>query len=324
MVKKNDSTLMYRIAKRYYQDKLSQVEIARVEGISRSTVSRLLEKANDSGIVSVTVQVPKDPDVEETAERLRAVLSLERVIVVPVTATENSEKTEEQILRDVAYMAAAYLPALLNGCRMVGIGWGRSVYNTATQLSCVPPEEEKFFVPLVSNFSTRNRFLQTSSIVGRYAEAFRAKEYYLNVSSFIRNSGQRTKEEQANILQIQRYWDALDAAVFSMGMPQSVTERYLFDEIPADSFRNARYSSSASFEALGQIYFEDGSCCSLNADFEIIAFDLQRLKSVPNVICVSAGLSKMRPAINAARSGFIKTLILDHLTAESMLAALAE
>ena len=319
MAKKNDSTLMYRIARCYYQDNMSQNEIAQLEGISRSTVSRLLEKAKNNGIVTIDIKIPKIPDVEILADRIRAKLHLNRVIVVPVSISKRSNKNEEQILRDVTCIAATHLPNLLKNSRIVGLGWARTLYNTALQLPNIKPEKEMLFVPLVSNLTTRNRYLQTSTIVSRFAEKFCAKEYYLNISSIKRAHETRTQEEEANILQLQRYWDSLDTAIISLGVPQRVYEHYLFDEIPPNSFYKTRYDSSARFESLGQIYFENGSYRRLSVDFEIIALELKRLRSVPNVICIAADTDKAVPILYAARNGFIKTLIIDHLTAESIL-----
>jgi len=319
MAKKNDSTLMYRIAKRYYQDNLSQNEIAHLERISRSTVSRLLEKAKNSGIVTIDIKVPQDPDLDMLAEKLRTELHLDKVIVVPVSASKNNDETEEQILRDVVCLAATYLPDLIKDSNIVGVGWGRTVYNTASSLPIVKPDKNLLFVPLASNFTTRNRFLQTTTIVSRFSEKFCANEYYLNISSVKRYYEPRNKEEEANILQLQRYWDTLDAAIISVGMPQRVTDFYLFDEISPEAFLKIRYDSSACFELLGQIFFENGLYKSLSIEFDIVALDLECLKTIPNVICISTGIAKAAPIIHAARNGFIKTLIIDHLTAESIL-----
>ena len=55
MPKKVDSLLIYNIAKYYYKDGLEQDEIARRIGISRSQVSRLLDKARRMGIVQFKI-----------------------------------------------------------------------------------------------------------------------------------------------------------------------------------------------------------------------------------------------------------------------------
>ena len=55
MTKKPELTLLYSIARSYYVDKLSQSQIAEMENISRSQISRLLDRAEKLGIVSISV-----------------------------------------------------------------------------------------------------------------------------------------------------------------------------------------------------------------------------------------------------------------------------
>lgn len=49
MAAKQEDALIYRIARYYYLENLSQNEIAQIEQISRSKVSRLLERARANG-----------------------------------------------------------------------------------------------------------------------------------------------------------------------------------------------------------------------------------------------------------------------------------
>ena len=50
--------LLARVASLYYEDNLTQAEISRHVHTSRSTVSRLLRQARDSGIVEITIHYP--------------------------------------------------------------------------------------------------------------------------------------------------------------------------------------------------------------------------------------------------------------------------
>ena len=54
-----DMMQMYRIAKMYYVDNLTQQQIAVSENVSRSQISRLLDQARASGIVEITVRMPE-------------------------------------------------------------------------------------------------------------------------------------------------------------------------------------------------------------------------------------------------------------------------
>lgn len=71
-----DYTMLYRLAKYYYGDKLSQNEIAQKKHISRPHISRLLDKARECGIVNIKVSLPLELQVSKTRQALKEKLCL--------------------------------------------------------------------------------------------------------------------------------------------------------------------------------------------------------------------------------------------------------
>ena len=56
---KNDKIIkITRVAKKYYESHMDQKIIAQEEGISVSTVSRMLKKAEEMGYIKITVEYP--------------------------------------------------------------------------------------------------------------------------------------------------------------------------------------------------------------------------------------------------------------------------
>ncbi len=316
---KNDSALAYRIARYYYLDNLSQSEIAQMEQISRSTVSRMLDKARAGGMVTIDIKMPVSPLIDKLETDLKAALGLSRVIVVPASVSESNESTDETVVQDLASIAATHMTELLKGCKVIGLGWGRTLYSTVGYMPFVEPDDSRLFIPLVSNYSVRNRFLQTSTIVSRYGERFGAQTYYLNISGVKRPDEHRTESEILNIRQLESYWEKMDAAVLSLGAPLKGNNPY-YSEV-------ARFASEEERERgemLSQLYFANGTSCWMGRDVEVVAFPLGKLKDVKNVVCIAGGFGKAEPIVYAAKNGYFKTLITDHLTAISALEALAK
>ena len=54
----NRVDLLVHISELYYQQELSQQEISQIMGISRPTVSRLLDEAKETGVVEVIIHSP--------------------------------------------------------------------------------------------------------------------------------------------------------------------------------------------------------------------------------------------------------------------------
>lgn len=319
---KNDSALAYRIARYYYLDNLSQSEIAQMEQISRSTVSRMLDKARASGMVTIDIKMPVSPLIDKLEADLKAALGLSRVIVVPASVSECNESTDETVVQDLASIAATHMTELLKGCKVIGLGWGRTVYSAVGYMPFVEPDDSRLFIPLVSNYSVRNRFLQTSTIVSRYGERFGAQTYYLNISGVKRPDEHRTESEILNITQLESYWDRMDAAILGLGAPLKGTNPYQSElgRFGAGEDETERERG----EMLSQLYFANGACRWMGRDVEVVAFPLEKLKDINNVICIAGGVGKAEPIVYAAKNGYFKTLVTDHLTAISALDALSK
>ena len=73
---------------------MGQLEIAQEEGVSKSTISRMLQKAIDLGYVKVTIDAPVE-SVKEMEDQLKQTFHLKEVFVSP-----NLVDDEEISLRD--------------------------------------------------------------------------------------------------------------------------------------------------------------------------------------------------------------------------------
>ncbi len=321
MAKKFDNALVYRVARYYYIENLSQNDIAQRENISRSKVSRILERARASGIVNIEIKVPTSSLVEELAKRLLAVLPVKRIIVVPASVSESTDETEEQLITDVASVVAAHLPGMLEGCKIIGIGWGRTVYNITPYLPFVAPDPERIFVPLVGNMTFRNRFLQTGINVSRFGERFGGQTYYLNISNFRGATGQRSEAETYNIQELEEYWAKLDAAIFSLGAPPMENDIYLKNEMTMDMFTENDMDPNNRGEMLSQVFFSDerASCPIGKEGRRVVAFPLEKLRELRCTMLIAAGVKKAKPVYYACKKGYANTLVIDHLMAEEIL-----
>ena len=78
----NKSYQIIRVAKKYYELHMGQLEIAQEEGVSKSTISRMLQKAIDLGYVKVTIDAPVE-SVKEMEDQLKQTFHLKEVFVSP-------------------------------------------------------------------------------------------------------------------------------------------------------------------------------------------------------------------------------------------------
>lgn len=315
----DDYELLYKVSKMYYYDKMNQVEISAKTGLSRPTISRVLEAARVCGMVNVTLRMPTETIKYQNIEkRLKEALKIRRVIVVPVDYDDETPESLDALSHEVTIAAAEHMPELLADSECIGIGWGRSVYNTSLHLRHIRDGKSRFFVQLVNNFPAGSAYLQPSVIIGRFAEAFGASGY-----SYFFNGVLGAEEDKVNLKQLQKYWDHMDSAVISIARSGNLTKGYSYgyatDLWRANPMPTDIDLTGTAFEGLGQIYSDRGECLTANKTFDMVAFELKRLKEVKNVICIAAGKKKSTAVINAGRLGFFSTLIIDSITAEDIL-----
>ena len=98
-----DLRLITKAARLYYEERLTQTEIASRLGISQVTVSRLLKKAEEYGIVRTTVVTPPGAftELEDLLERK---FGLSQVVV-----GEASRDSEQTVLSAIGSAAAQFL-----------------------------------------------------------------------------------------------------------------------------------------------------------------------------------------------------------------------
>jgi DNA-binding transcriptional regulator LsrR (DeoR family) len=321
MKKGEDILAIYRIANHYYNDNMSQQEIAEMMGVSRSQVSRLLILARERGIVDIRIKLPDTVSLSRLEKQLCASLRLERVLICDTAEFENSRETERSLLADVATFAAAQLPRLIENDKIIGIGRGRTIYNVSLQLPVVKPFPHRLFVPLTGKTGTRHSELQTSTIVNRFADKFSADALYVN-SSFLRPASELNLNESW-LRELQDYWKRLDTAIIGLGNYSSSLLSYV-DEFPSELINRSNQLAAVG-EIIGQPFSADGSLDWFEEyalDYIYIGIPLDSLRSIRNVICIASGLNKTEPIITAAQLGYYKTLIVDRITAEGILSRL--
>ncbi|MGI6250082.1 MAG: sugar-binding transcriptional regulator [Anaerolineaceae bacterium] len=315
MKEKPDYELLYRIAQRYYIEGCSQQMIAMQENISRPHVSRLLTKARQFGIVTIRVEMPQSVEIRNLADQLQLSLNLRDVVLVevPEAQAQDSRKVSECIAR----MAGQRLLELLGNSRNVGIGWGYTIYQTALLHPKLSTKMPLTFIPLVGISDENNPYLQSNVIVDRFAEKFNARSYYTSVPAFYQRDARKMPIEQDRYERLKQRWKNLDAAVVGLG-PKFSDGDFLISEV-SEEYKQLIANSQAVGDILASFFYEDGSILESSAYYEQISLPLEKLKSIPVVICMAGGDTKVRGLVSAARHGYYKTLITDQRTAQLML-----
>lgn len=310
-----DYMMLYRIAKYYYEDHISQNDIAQKEHISRPHVSRLLAKALECGVVSIKVSLSDELQASEIRRVLKEKLKLKDVILAFVP--NESRNIDQKISLNIATAAAKAFPTLIRGCKNVGLGWGYTMYQTSLQISYNNECDKLTFVPLIGTSGDDNPYLQINAIVDRFAEKHGANSYYTNVPVVREKHMELGGLDQQRYYRLKRYWDKLDMAVIGLGPPPKEGE-FLISEISAE-YKQSIIDSHTQGDILSQFFYEDGSTFDVKPQYRQACYDIGRLKEIKNVVCLAGGSAKVNGIIAAAHNGFFNTLITDSITAKSIM-----
>ncbi|MFZ3071128.1 MAG: sugar-binding domain-containing protein [Anaerolineaceae bacterium] len=313
-----DYTMLYRIAKSYYLDNMSQQQISRRENISRPHVSRLLAKARECGIATVSVEIPQELRMTSLQEELKKGLGLEDVLLVYVP--EENQNDSWKVSKNIATIASEHMADLISKARNVGIGWGYTIYQTSLLLPNKALKNTTTFIPLVGMSDEGNPYLQCNVIVDRFAEKFGASSYYTSVPAFNENSTTRQGIESDRYSRLKQQWEKLDTAVIGLG-PRFKSGNFLISEASKE-YKKLIAESDAVGDILANFFREDGTVLDSSAYYEQVSLPLEQLKKIKTVICMAGGESKVPGIIAAAKNHYIKTLITDNNTAKMIMETL--
>ena len=124
-----DLRTITKVARLYYEERLTQTEIAARIGISQVAVSRLLKKAEEYGIVRTTVISPRGAFTELEG------LFEERFGLNQVVIAEAARDAEEAVLNAIGSAAAQLLETTLKSGEVIGISsWSASLLSMVDQM----------------------------------------------------------------------------------------------------------------------------------------------------------------------------------------------
>ena len=301
----NDLWALYRIAEQYYKNGKTQEEISRDENISRSQISRMLDRAKRQGIVRVEISLPSELDEEAMEDFLVRNLNLEKIILAPSEPGWKPNRIYDSISRAAAYN----LPRMLKGSPVVGVGWGETVYRFSAVLRSRPVLSGSTVVPLLGASGSANPYLQVNTIVDRVADNLHAERYFTNIAIYREKTAPMTVYEKKRLDALREYWGKMDTAVFGLGTIDASCKA--FDEEVSEESRERLLRSGAAGEILSQYFAADGSLLTYDESYETNAFPLEDMKNVRQRICLAGGTNKADAILAAARAGFYTVLVTD-------------
>lgn len=295
---------LVRVSRLYYELGETQEAIARVVGVTRPQVSRLLKEAREQGVVEIRI-VDRVEAPSGAGEALRAAFDLRAVHLAPTT-----DATAAVARRRVGKLAGEVLRELIRDGMVVGVGDGAAMSATADALE-PGSQVDATVVPLCGGFW---RPTAGADPARRLGDSLGAATYALHAPGVLDSSTVRDALlAHDGVRSVTAQWHRLDAVILGIGAP-TWTAATVGPQAMAEL-----EAAGAIGEVLISPFDIDGRLVASSLRDRTIAFDARDLPGLPISIGVAEGAAKVAPILGALRGRFVNVLVTDVATAEAVL-----
>lgn len=316
----DDWRLIYKVCSLYYEDDMRQQEVSDYLGISRATVSRMLKKGKESGIVKVEVINPVQFSYNKLEKALERKYGLKEVIVVESSVLD----TKSESVSRVYEKAALYLSQFFKDGDYIGVSMGHTLHNVA-KINRTFEKKNYTFVPLVGGLG-QSPVIDKVDIQSNKTALDFAKKFGGTYTQFLSPAVFSEKKVMEYFLQEKsvRYifddFRKLDTVVMGIGMPQKAESTLLQAGYITEKEFDVFIENGLAGDIALQFFDENGETEKFREFNERVAgMPLDMIRKVRNRIGIAAGEKRAEAIKGAIRGGYINMLITNIDAAEKLL-----
>lgn len=305
--------LLAKVASLYYEQDMTQTEIADRLGLSRVKVYRLLKQAREEQVVQIVIDWPisRDPVLES---ELRRAFRLNTALVL--RAAENDATPT---LRRLGQLCARYLEETLQDGMTMTVCVGRS---TLEVVNAIRPgfRAHVNVAQAIGSLPFATPEMDSAALARQLAHKLGGQVLYLSSPLMADNpeAAAVLRSQQA----IQRTLTAARGAAVALvgigNLDPAMSGFVKAGVIPAEALAELR-AQGAIGDMAGQFITIDGELHQCSYNERVVGLTLAELRKVPNTIAVALGLDKARAILGALRTGIVKALCTDDQTARELL-----
>ena len=297
------------IARRYYVEDASKVDIAEEYGLSRFQVARLLDRARASGLVTITISAPEALDVD-LSSRLQRAYGLQHAVVV-----DTPENDATALQRDLGKAAAALLTEIVTADDVLGLAWSRSVSAMTNALTHLLP------VPVVQLTGALARpDVEDSSVdlVRRVGRMSGGPAFFFYAPTIVPDAATASALRQIpEVARTLRQFGSITKTVVGIGL-WAPTESTVYDATEED-VRDALHHRGVRGEIAGAVVDSAGHPVGTDLPERMICPSVDQLRAIPEVLAIAYNRVRS-PAVEAAiRGGLVDSLVTHASLARTLL-----
>ncbi|MGC3953126.1 MAG: sugar-binding transcriptional regulator [Propionicimonas sp.] len=306
---------MVRVARMYYEQGLRQPQIAEQLHVSQAKVSRLLKRAEDLGIVRVTIHEPLGGN-SELEESLVSRYGLADAVVVRANLDDDSG-----IQSAIGAAAGAYLAEVLLGHERIGISsWSATLLAMANSMSKSPRPLADTVVQVIGGVGEPAAQVQATRLTEQVALLTGATPHFLTAPGFVSSPELRTAiMAEPYVRDASQEWARLSVLLAGIGsLEPSPLLRQSGNALPDDNQIELRQLGAVGDVCL-RFFDADGKPVHSDIESRVVGIEAETLLAVPRRIGVAGGPRKHSSIRASLLGGWVNVLVTDTATAEFLL-----
>jgi deoxyribonucleoside regulator len=305
--------LLVKVASLYYEQDLTQAEIARRLNISRPQVSRLLAEGRQEGVVEIIIHHPIDKSAAIKQDLL------ERFDLKEVQLLVSGNLGYAQLTERLGVIAARHLEECLQDGMILGISWNTGVYQVVNALYAAR-QKKVTVVQLTGTVGSINPLLDGPDLTRWLAQTLGGQYKYLPAPLLVESPDTREALWQdRSIREPMALMENMDMALIGIGglspaLSSLLLANYITEAELREIIRQGGVGDICSFH-----YDLHGRVLPLELHERLIGVSLETLKKTPYVIGVGGGIDKAPAVLGALRLGLLDCLVTDEIAARAVL-----
>lgn len=306
----SDISLSVRAAWLHYAGGLRQREVAKRLGVTVVKVNRLIAKANNDGIVKVSIQGKIAPCVE-LEEKLVAKFGFSECIVVP------NLQNEQGPFKSLAIAGAEYLRRLIVNEKpaFIGVGHGRTLQALVSEITEAQFKDTQF-VSLLGGL-TQNFAANPHDVIHRLAEKTGSQSFVMPLPLYANTVDDvKILLAQRGVNEVLQIGNSSTVKLVGIGAVNSEFSMANSGLIQRSELEEVQ-SKGGVGEILGSFFDVDGRLIETDLSQRTISVDIKTCNET-KVVALAGGPGKVDAIRSVARSGYISCLITDEVTAAEL------
>jgi DNA-binding transcriptional regulator LsrR (DeoR family) len=297
------------VARRYFVERQTKIQIAEDLGISRFKVARLIDEAVEAGLVRFQIDETGEIDAQ-LSDQLRRKYALRNALILA-----GPDLPCSALFEPLGRVAASLLEEILTDGCVLGVAWGRTLAATAKAISRLP----KISVVQVAGGLTTLEFPQNSAdLVSRLAAAGDGTAYPIFLPMWVEDASlvKRLRTEPAVAQVLERY-DRIDVLVSGIGSwnpPVSC----LHDAF-SKAWKRQVLAAGVRADLCATLIDDTGEVVPSPLDKLGLALNAKQIRRIPERVAIAGGLEKASAILAALKGNWITTLVTDAGVARRLL-----